>query len=47
MGEKFPPPHTPHHLVEIRLTPKGPNYVLGQHSNFGQVPMNGILIFFF
>jgi len=28
------------------LTPQGPNCVFWQHSNFGQVPMNGVFIFF-
>jgi len=28
------------------LTPKGPNCVFWQCSNFGQVPTNGVFIFF-
>jgi len=28
------------------LTPKGPNCGFWQHSDFGQVPTNGVFIFF-
>jgi len=38
-----------HGLIETtqsQLTPKGPNCIFWQHSNLGQLTMNGIFIFF-